>query len=35
VIKDLNSIAVEHRVQKVGATLAAVVLWEREEVEQD
>ena len=35
VIKDLNSIAVEHRVQKVGATLAAVVLWEREELEQD
>jgi arginine decarboxylase len=35
VIKDLNSIAVEHRVQKVGATLAAVVLWEIEEVEQD
>jgi arginine decarboxylase len=35
VIKDLNSIAVEHRVQKVGVALAAVVLWEREEVEQD
>jgi len=35
VIKDLNSIAVEHRVRKVGATLAAVVLWEIEEEEQD
>jgi len=35
VIKDLTSMAVEHRVRKVGATLAAVVLWEREEVEQD
>jgi arginine decarboxylase len=35
VIKDLNSVAVEHRVQKVGATLAAVVLWETEEIEQD
>jgi len=37
VIKDLTSIAVEHRVRKVGATLAAVVLWEKEEeeVEQD
>jgi arginine decarboxylase len=35
VIKDLNSIAVEHRVQKVGVALAAVVLWEREELEQD
>jgi len=35
VIKDLNSIAVEHRVRKVGATLAAVVLWEIEEAEQD
>ena len=34
VIKDLISIAVEHRVRKVGATLAAVVLWE-EEAEQD
>lgn len=33
VIKDLNSIAVEHRVKKVGATIAAVVLWEREEIE--
>ena len=33
IIKDLNSIAVEHRVKKVGATLAAVVLWEKEEVE--
>jgi pyruvoyl-dependent arginine decarboxylase (PvlArgDC) len=33
VIKDLSSIAVEHRVKKVGATLAAVVLWEREEKE--
>ena len=31
-IKDLKSIAVEHRVQKVGATLAAVVLWDREEI---
>jgi arginine decarboxylase len=31
-IKDLQSIAVEHRVQKVGATLAAVVLWDREDV---
>jgi len=30
-IKDLISIAVEHRVRKVGATLAAVVLWDREE----
>jgi pyruvoyl-dependent arginine decarboxylase (PvlArgDC) len=35
VIKELNSVAVEHRVKKVGATLAAVVLWESEEVEQD
>lgn len=34
VIKDLNSIAIEHRVQKVGVTLAAVVLWEKEEGEQ-
>ena len=33
VIKDLTSIAVEHRVKKVGATIAAVVLWEREEAE--
>ncbi len=33
VIKDLNSIAVEHRVQKVGATIAAVVLWEKEETD--
>ena len=31
-IKDLQSIAIEHRVQKVGATLAAVVLWDREDV---
>ena len=31
-IKDLQSIAVEHRVQKVGATLAAVVLWDREDL---
>jgi pyruvoyl-dependent arginine decarboxylase (PvlArgDC) len=31
-IKDVQSIAVEHRVQKVGATLAAVVLWDREDV---
>ena len=31
-IKDLHSIAIEHRVQKVGATLAAVVLWDREDV---
>jgi len=31
-IKDLQSIAVEHKVQKVGATLAAVVLWDREDV---
>jgi arginine decarboxylase len=30
-IKDLKSIAVEHKVQKAGATLAAVVLWDREE----
>jgi len=30
-IKDLRSIAVEHKVQRVGATLAAVVLWDREE----
>lgn len=29
VIKDLTSIAVEHRVRKVGATFAAVVLWEK------
>jgi len=28
-IKELLYIAVEHRVQKVGATLAAVVLWEQ------
>jgi arginine decarboxylase len=37
VIKDLNSIAVEHRVRKVGTALAAVVLWEieEEEAEQD
>jgi len=28
-IKDLKSIAVEHRVQRVGATLAAVVLWDQ------
>jgi arginine decarboxylase len=33
VIKELNSIAVEHRVRKVGTTLAAVVLWEIEEEE--
>lgn len=33
VIKDLGSIAVEHRVKKVGATLAAVVLWEKEDLE--
>jgi len=33
VIKELTSMAVEHRVKKVGATLAAVVLWEREEKE--
>ena len=30
-IKDLKSMAVEHKVQKVGAALAAVVLWDREE----
>lgn len=30
-IKDLKSMAIEHKVQKVGATLAAVVLWDREE----
>jgi arginine decarboxylase len=30
-IKDLKSLAVEHKVQKAGATLAAVVLWDREE----
>ncbi len=30
-IKELTSMAVEHKVQKVGATLAAVVLWDREE----
>jgi arginine decarboxylase len=30
--KDLISIAVEHRVQKVGATLAAVVLWDRDKI---
>jgi arginine decarboxylase len=30
-IKDLQSIAVEHKVQKVGATFAAVVLWEKED----
>jgi arginine decarboxylase len=28
-IKELKSIAVEHRVQMAGATLAAVVLWEQ------
>lgn len=33
VIKDLTSIAVEHRVRKVGATFAAVVLWEKEAAE--
>ena len=27
-IKDLSSIAIEHRVQKIGATFAAVVLWD-------
>ena len=31
-IKDLQSLAVEHRVQRVGATLAAVVLWDRKDV---
>ncbi len=30
--KDLISIAVELKVQKVGATLAAVVLWDRDEI---
>ncbi len=35
VIKDLSSVAVEHRVRKVGATLAAVVLWEAEEEEAE
>ena len=30
--KDLISIAIEHKVQKVGATLAAVVLWDRDEI---
>jgi arginine decarboxylase len=30
-IKELKSMAIEHKVQKVGATLAAVVLWDREE----
>lgn len=30
-IKEIKSIAIEHRVQKVGATFAAVVLWDREE----
>ncbi len=30
-IKDLKSMVIEHKVQKVGATLAAVVLWDREE----
>jgi len=30
-IKDIKSIAIEHKVQKVGATFAAVVLWDREE----
>jgi arginine decarboxylase len=30
-IKDIKSVAIEHRVQKVGATFAAVVLWDREE----
>ncbi len=30
--KDLISVAVEHKVQKVGATLAAVVLWDRDEI---
>lgn len=34
VIRDLTSIAVEHRVKKVGATFAAVVLWEGEEKEE-
>ena len=28
-VKELKSIAVEHRVQTAGATLAAVVLWEQ------
>ena len=26
-IKDLNSIAIEYRIKKIGAVLAAVVLW--------
>ena len=30
-IKDLSSIAIEHQVKKIGATFAAVVLWDREE----
>jgi hypothetical protein len=34
VIRDLTSIAIEHRVKKVGATFAAVVLWESEEKEE-
>jgi arginine decarboxylase len=31
-IKDLQSIVVAHRVEKVGAALAAVVLWDKEDV---
>ncbi len=31
-IHDLISIAVEHKVRRVGATIAAVVLWDREEM---
>jgi pyruvoyl-dependent arginine decarboxylase (PvlArgDC) len=26
-IKDLNSIAIEYKIKKIGAVLAAVVLW--------
>jgi len=29
-IRDLSSIAIEHQVKKVGATFAAVVLWDKE-----
>jgi hypothetical protein len=27
-IRDLKSIAVEHKIEKIGAALAAVVLWD-------
>ena len=29
-IRDLSSIAIEHQVKKIGATFAAVVLWDKE-----